>query len=799
MERLEKIIELKKILSDWLEVGAVLKENFSTIEKHITQEKFTDTKTIDLLRKNLFSWIADINLCRNLYLELFKESLPEKLADVSRIVDAEEKRIREENLFKQAEKFLLFITTAEDLKKSLDEHQSQLKKWLAKKKQNMKLKNFVEPYAKFVDAVEEKDIGKRFSASNELREFFSDDLIGRGLFGNELNFSVAVEEIKEKIPPTSKQKAIIPSSVNIPLDFEEPSPTVPVTPPPAVVKEGLAKILVDNGAILTEEDFAEWKKIFILEKSDRNKEFSVVRYKREFENAELIKPVLKYVSLNGILTWPSFCPKKMPKDIMNGIAQLLMNKGYIQRYSFGEYGEFYGITRSFAEFVRTDNGKKFIDYKHGKIDIDKITFIAEEPKYALVRLVYCAVYDMEYGHGSTINDIDFSPPAFRAEFVDKDKRDLILGCFWYENEECENFLKRLRSYFRKAEKFQRLIVTGLNIQHAAKMFNALEEILAGDFPKDVDCYLYDFGEGTSYIRGASKELIPTQIWQGASELSKLSEVNSETENFFDEEPEEFFPAPKIEEPTLDEEIKEKILSDVKRMLLKKKFYCATAYLKAMSLKLKATEPLYRQLVFAVDDPLLNEGYSANAISTLATQDSDAFNEALIISAAVRALFYNDFGVDYGVPALNALINNFMLVKSNAALAELIGALKKFKTACKKGIDLYADYQTKDRQAAEKNLDKIIRDAEDYYMRFFSGRFTDKADNKTFIRLKKVLFSRNGDLAQIFNAVRDNTEARSADSINLVKYFLTETFLKKDAGFSRVNIDTVKLKQFVADN
>ena len=571
MDRLEKIIGLKKILSDWIEAGALLKGNFSVIEKHITQEKFTDAKTIDLLRKNLFSWIADISLCRSLYLEIFKESLPDKLADVSKILDAEEKKIREENLFRQAEKFLLFVTESEGLKKSLDEHQSQLKKWLAKKKQNMKIKNFVEPYAKFVDAVEEKDIGKRFSASNELREFFSDDLIGRGLFGNELNFSVAVEEVKEKIPPTPKPKAITPSSVNIPLDFEEPSPPVPVTPTPAVVKEGLAKILVYNGAILTEEDFADWKKIFILEKNDRNKEFSAVRYKREFENSELIKPVLKYVSLNGILAWPSFCPKKMPKDIMRGIAQLLLNKGYIQRYSFGEYGEFYSITRNFAEFVRTDSGKKFIDYKHGKIDIDKITFIVEDPKYALVRLVYCAVYDMEHGHGSTINDIDFSPPAFRAEFVDKDKRDLILGCFWDENEECENFLRRLKSYFRKAGKFQRLIVTGLNVQHATKMFNALEEILAGDFPKEVDCYLYDFGEDTSYIRDTSKELIPTHIWQGASEPAKPPEVNSETESFFDEEPEEFFPAPKIEEPTLDAEIKEKILSDVKECSSRKNF------------------------------------------------------------------------------------------------------------------------------------------------------------------------------------------------------------------------------------
>ena len=58
MDRLEKIIGLKKILSDWLEAGALLKGNFSVIERHITQEKFTDAKTIELLRKNLMTKIV---------------------------------------------------------------------------------------------------------------------------------------------------------------------------------------------------------------------------------------------------------------------------------------------------------------------------------------------------------------------------------------------------------------------------------------------------------------------------------------------------------------------------------------------------------------------------------------------------------------------------------------------------------------------------------------------------------------------------------------------------------------------
>ena len=109
-------------MDEWLEMGAALKEYFSKTEKFIAQEKFTDAETIELLRKTLFNWIAGTNLCSNLYLELFKEPLPEKSSDVVQILNSEEKRILEANLFRQARKFLYLVASAPDLKKILREY-----------------------------------------------------------------------------------------------------------------------------------------------------------------------------------------------------------------------------------------------------------------------------------------------------------------------------------------------------------------------------------------------------------------------------------------------------------------------------------------------------------------------------------------------------------------------------------------------------------------------------------------------------------------------------------------------------
>ena len=784
MERLQKIGELKKLLGEWLESGAALKINFSKVEKLITQERFTDAATIDLLRKNLFSWIAEINLCRDLYLEIFKEPLPEKFSDVDKILNAEEKRIREANVFKQAGKFLCLVTAAPDIRKILREHQAKLKKLLARKRQNTKLKSAVEPYSNFINAFEETDFGKRFSISNGLREIFTDDLIGRGLFGNELTLTEP-EEVEEKMPLKRRKRREDPP-VTIPLDLE---------PPPK--KDDFKTILTNKSALLTEDDFAEWKEIFAIEKNERNRSFSAIRFKREFKNAEMLKPVLCYIANHGLLSWPAFRPKKMPKDIMEGIAQLLFNKGYIQKYSFGKYGSFYGVTRLFFEFMKTDSGKKFLNYKRNKNDLEKISFIAEQMRYALVRTVYICLYDFEHEHGNLFYNIEFSPAAFRVEFTDGDKRDILLACFWDKPEESETFLKRLLDYLAVLGKFRRVFVAGLTLEHAEKMCAALEKILDIDFPRGDDTYLYDFKANEFYRKETLEKISVADIWT-TSEPPEDDDPDSD--EIPDDEPEEEVPVvQKSAALPIDATIKEKILHDVKDMLLSRKFYCATAYLKAQSLDIKAAETLYRQLAFALDDPLLNEGYSADSISILTTEGDDDFNEALITAAAVRALFYNDFGVDYGIPTLHALINSFALVKSNAALAELIVDLKNFKTDVHKGVDFYADYRMQDRLAAEENLAKVIRNAEDYYTRFFAGRLSDNADNKTFIKLKKILFARDGDLAQIFSAIKDKSEAHSVDTLNLVKDFLAETFIKKDADFSVVNIDAAKLKQFISYN
>ena len=866
MERLKEINELRDALNELRSLGVSAKKILIKIGDTIDGEKFATVEELKtFLDNDLLAWVKKSLDFAKLYLKVFHEPLPEKFSDAERKLNAAEKKIRAENLFAQAEKFLLLTAAAPDLKKILDEHCNKLKKLLAKKKQNEKTETALEPYAKFFNATNETDPVKKFSAARELSEFFGDEFIGRGLFGSELTLASADEADEKK---SSEPEAEIP---------DEPTDET----------EDFVKILNDHNALLTDDDFAKWETKFYVEKIERKKEFSVVQFKRDFKdfrNFDKIKSILCYVSDIGVLSWPVFCPNRMLEGFVGGLAQLLFNKGYIQKYSFGdEYKSFYGITRDFFAFIKTDAGRKFIEAQRNNKDLENICFLAENFRYALVRMIYFFLYEIERDHGNVFDDasFSFSPTAFKAEFVGKGTRDLLLGCFWYKSEDAQSFLSRRKIFFKQGKSFSRLFIVGLTLEHARNMFDALKEIFAEDFPAADEFYFYDFGANEFYVRETLEEISPSVIWydDGISKLNtddieKLRHFHEETEKLLHEdteknsepkknsepekisepeekilesekisepeekilesekkilesekisepeekilepekisepeekilepekisEPEENLPIQKLPAPPLDATVKEKILYDVTEMIRGKKFYCATAYLKARSLEVKEAETLYRQLAFALDDPLLNEGYNAYTVSILATEDDNEFNEALITAAAVRALCYNDFGVDYGIQALHALTKSFGPVKSNAALAALLDDLKNFKSKIMKGVDFYADYRTQDKLAAEKNLAKVIRAAEDYRTHLEHSR--ENALNRAFIELKKVLFGRDGDLAQIFNAICDKNEVNSIDTLEFVKDFLMKIFIRDNAEFTIVNIDSVKLQQFIDDN
>lgn len=794
MERLKTINDIRETLTELRTIGAFVKENFSLLTEDIDEEKFLNFGRLNATRDFLTRLIAEQKSCYGLYGEVLQEPPPESFGEMERLLHEAEVKILETSVFGRARKFLDLVTDNPDYQKELTRHLKKLQALFGKKNFN---ENAAEPYAKFIDAMNAPTTGAKISAIQELLNFFSADFIGAGLFDGELIHSTnePVEEAAEE-----EVKEIVP---------EEPA------------ESDFVKALRESNALLSDEDFSSWEESFSVDKRDRDKEFSAKRFKAEFGDTGSLQPLLLMAASRSCVAFSVTPPKKFTPEEFENAAQFLLNKGYLQKFTFADLADFYGMTKKFSDFVRSDGGKKFINSitKGHKGFPAVANYLEEDARVALTRAIYFRLNAYEKESDKNFVTADFYAQAFREKFRIGDERVLMLGCFWDDFDECDKFLKKLRQYLSEMTRgFDRVIVAGLTLGHAERVFAALKTVLAEKIPTYVDVYFYSAADDVFYLEGTEETVSPEEFFTPVEDDDFDDEeppVDEIDDDSTDEEPpvDDDEPEP-VDEQDAPEEIEdaeppEEILSDagddetfwpvVRKMLLDKNFYCATAYLKAVSLEREDLEPLYRQLAFALDDPLLNEGYRADSISYLSSEDDNAFNEALITAAALRALFYNDFSRDYGVPALSVLIKNFVVVRSNPPLAELLDDLKIFKINMQRGIDYYADYRTKDKAAAEKNLIKIIQAAEDYYTLYFEGHQTDKAYNEAFIKMKKIIFAQNGDLGQIFRAMKDKNEVTSADTLGIVETYLTENFLKEDAGFSAVNLDADKLNQFITDN
>ena len=289
MDALKKLKELRRTLNDFRARGDAIKKSFADVEKFFDAGSFALPEMFDEFNRDVASWTNESAKCRKLWADIFNEPLPKTFADMETILTAQEKCLVEQNLFNRAEKFMHLTAEVPALKRSLAAHQRKLKTLLAKKRRGAKTKETVMLYAKFIDAFDETDFGQKFSSGKELSEFFGDDFIGAGLFGNALTFSddTPVESLEDTpVEP-------IESIEDIPIMPIEPT----VEPPIKLPLVDCAKILRKKDALLTDDELAPWTEKFIVD-PEPTKKINVRHIKETFK---LLPPNERFLLLGAMI------------------------------------------------------------------------------------------------------------------------------------------------------------------------------------------------------------------------------------------------------------------------------------------------------------------------------------------------------------------------------------------------------------------------------------------------------------------------------------------------------------------
>ena len=846
MERLKKIYELRSCLNDLREHGATLKKSFSAFEKVINSGKFVSAVQMTEVSEDFVGWMNGATKCFELYEELFDKQTPETFSALEKILDAEEKKIIVETVFKRAEQFLFLVAERPKLRRSLNSYKKKLTTRLAKKNRDKKAMAAVEPYAKFMDAFNEKNIGKKFSASNELRRFFNDDFLGTGLFG-------------EGVLTLSEQK------VSFPTDM----PTFDELPVEEESDVDLAEIIREKDALLTADDFAPWEKIFTIKRGNQ-REITAKRLKKDFGDS-FLKAEKSHVLVQAVFD-EYFSIQTLCEQIdfsltdLENATEFLLNKGYLQKYTLGDES-FYGITKEFYDFLKADNGKEFFKNflkNHKKsvnlVILQKDYFSITAAKFALPRAFFIKFHAMENKRKDCACGVNFFPQSIQGRFICANEVDLVLSCLWDNTDEYEDFFNGLKKILANTEYFNRVIVAGLNVQHAEKIFDALEKALGRKFPKAVP-YVYALDENAFYHKGSPDKMLPEEIWSNkfnndpedtlpVVKRGRKSVKTSAAKTFATKTSTTKTPDTKTSDTktsvaktpdaktsdakTSDTKTSDTKTSDAKvplvknpvkkvplvktsvkknsvakstnvqppaedlppatpldEMLAAKKFYCATAYLKALSLHDEAFAPTYRQLAFAVNDPMLSINYDANKIISL-FNDSATPDEIFLTAATLRTFFYSHNQFDYDMKILQGIVKNFSLVERNSPLADLIFELMNFKDKARNGADFYADYRVKNRQQAETQIAVLRREAQTCLDRI--KNFNDNAFNPRFIETKKILFGDDSELAKYLEYTAE--DLIDEEILTNIKLYLIEKFMREDAPLSVENIDNFKMDEII---
>ena len=135
------------------------------------------------------------------------------------------------------------------------------------------------------------------------------------------------------------------------------------------------------------------------------------------------------------------------------------------------------------------------------------------------------------------------------------------------------------------------------------------------------------------------------------------------------------------------------------------FYAATTFLKSLSKQFSYYEPVYRQVAYALNDPMENCSYSSDGIINVFYEGETPVSDYFVISAAIRDYFYDQFSYEYSLPQLQSMVSGSEVLQEIPSVERIVYLLQKFKTENQKGMDRYADYREKERAILEKRLEK----------------------------------------------------------------------------------------------
>ena len=227
-----------------------------------------------------------------------------------------------------------------------------------------------------------------------------------------------------------------------------------------------------------------------------------------------------------------------------------------------------------------------------------------------------------------------------------------------------------------------------------------------------------------------------------------------------------------------------------QMLITGEYYCATAYLHALSDRYEEFKPEYEQIAYALNDPLAMCYYSSDKIFEVFFSSQLAISEYYTICAVIRNYFLDQCRYDYSLQSLQDSISGYGLIQKNHALSQVIYLIQKFKSSNNRGMDFYADYRQMDEQRLEKEIYSIRAEAKEFYEQYCIG-YVKEPVMPILKKTKELILSVGTDMAYCVEVVKDDKR----EELELLKDYLV-FFIKEGEDIHEDNIDPLRIDAII---
>lgn len=293
----------------------------------------------------------------------------------------------------------------------------------------------------------------------------------------------------------------------------------------------LAEALFEAGAILPET--YEYGKVKI-EKGDReDKKFGVNSFKSDLKGgyALMEKRILVIVRKRAAVTIDDILKDKElseERGVVQYAFQHLVKKGYLRKYTINEWGSFYCITKKASHAFASKEACSYLGVRRTEFE-PGYDIVGESEAAVVSRIAYAKILEKDLNL-TNHKEFSISKTLYEEAFILCNEEveqgtELFAGCFWGQQQQCEEFDKKLKETLEEKQKISHIIFVGMEREQALALAKIFGKRYDQFLPQER--YAFALKDNCFYTEKDGTEVDTGVIWQDFNEQDSDKEASEE--------------------------------------------------------------------------------------------------------------------------------------------------------------------------------------------------------------------------------------------------------------------------------